>query len=421
MSEALTDTAARRPHFLGTAASEDGAGVDHRALRAERRRRVLAAMAGAEIDALVLGRYPNVKYVVGHRSLWRAVLTASAPICVLVRSTGQVSLQASTWEDGIPAEVPLENLTGLTWNPRSVVAGLQAVEGLAEARRVAVDGVGPGGAALFSILCPGAEVIDAQPLLDAVRRQRLPAELHCIRTALAIAEGAMTEMGAAATDGASEHALKGRLTEAVLRGTPVLLASEPVACATPRHHLGSDAAPPLRLRPSDHPLQRGDLVAVRLEVLYAGYLGSLARTWVIGEGPASVPTPGARSDRPGASAPGAEALAARWARALSPVVDACRPGATTGDLLAAWDRSGEPRPPVPLAVGVGLGVEPPVVGGLVAGDDPGELLSAGMVLCIQGYVFEPGVGGYLASETVHIGEDGTEVLTRSPGGLPGTA
>jgi|GEM_PF-141649 len=414
MTAAPPHPAERVPHFLGTAATEDGAGVDYAALRASRRRRVLEAMADAGIDALVLGRYPNIKYVTGHRSLWRAVLTPTAPVCVLVRSTGQVWLQASTWDDGIPPEVPHANLTGLTWNPRTVVGALQGVDGLAGARKVAADGVAPSGTVLLSLLCPDAEVLDAQPLLDAVRRVRTDVEVHCIRTALAMAEGAVVDVGRHAVAGADEQALKGRAAKALVRFGPVILASEPVVRATPteRGPRSSPDTPPLALRPSARPLSAGDLVATRVEVLHTGYLGSVARTWVVGPGGGVVP------DGADDAGSGAQALWARWRRAAGAVVAACRPGATPDTLLAAWDGSGEPRPGLPVVVGVGHGVEPPVVGGTFAttdGDD--TALEVGMTLCVQGYVWEPGVGGYLASETVRVTNQGPELLTRLPGGL----
>jgi hypothetical protein len=41
-----------------------------------------------------------------------------------------------------------------------------------------------------------------------------------------------------------------------------------------------------------------------------------------------------------------------------------------------------------------------------------EQLVDGMVLGVQGYVWEPGVGGSLAGETVHVTDDGPVVLTR---------
>ncbi len=398
---------------LGTAATEDGAGVDYAMLRAQRRRRVLEAMDEADVDALVLGRYPNIKYVVGHRSLWRAVLTPWAPVCVLVRRTGQVSLQASTWEDGIPPEVPTENLTGLTWNPRHVVEALQRVEGLAESRRVGVDGVASSGMALMALLCPQAEIIDGQRLLDGIRRVRLPSEIHCVRTALAIAEGAVAATCPAVVPGANEDALKGQLAEEIIRFSPVLLASEPLVCATPtqaddgRNGAGEAL---VRLRPSERVLQAGDLVVLRAEVLYTGYLGTVMRTIAVPQAPGASGVPGV-SGIP-------DALQTRWRRAVSAVVEMCRPGAAVGELLDAWDSSGEPRPPVPIVFGVGLGMEPPVAGNAFGPEGARQdVLQAGMILCIQGYVYERGVGGYLVSETVLIDDGGPTLLTRLPGGL----
>ena len=95
------------------------------------------------------------------------------------------------------------------------------------------------------------------------------------------------------------------------------------------------------------------------------------------------------------------------------MIDACRPGAAPELLRDAWVATGEPLPPVLLAHGVGLGVEPPIVGGAlgpaVTDDSP---LHAGTVLVLQGYVWERGVGGYLGSETVHVTADGPAILSR---------
>jgi Xaa-Pro aminopeptidase len=35
-----------------------------------------------------------------------------------------------------------------------------------------------------------------------------------------------------------------------------------------------------------------------------------------------------------------------------------------------------------------------------------------MVLVVQGYVWEPGVGGYFGADTVHVTDDGPERLTK---------
>src|SRR5205085_11686986 len=102
----------------------------------------------------------------------------------------------------------------------------------------------------------------------------------------------------------------------------------------------------------------------------------------------------------------------RWQAAHSQLVAACRPGASLADLRRAWLDSGEPLPAVPLANGVGIGVEHPVVGGADAPEPHDEPLRAGMVLAVQGYVWQEGVGGYLGAETVLVDDDGPRVLTR---------
>jgi Xaa-Pro aminopeptidase len=64
---------------------------------------------------------------------------------------------------------------------------------------------------------------------------------------------------------------------------------------------------------------------------------------------------------------------------------------------------------VVLAHGLGLGAEPPVIG-LGLGRD--AVLEEGMVLSVQSWVVEEGVGGCLQRETVVIGSRGASVLTR---------
>ncbi len=55
-------------------------------------------------------------------------------------------------------------------------------------------------------------------------------------------------------------------------------------------------------------------------------------------------------------------------------------------------------------------METPIVDDRPVHDDL-PLLS-GMVLVVQGYVWEPGVGGYFGADTVHVTETGPERLTK---------
>ena len=62
---------------------------------------------------------------------------------------------------------------------------------------------------------------------------------------------------------------------------------------------------------------------------------------------------------------------------MDALVAACRPGNTGADLYRAWESEGNPDSPVPLAHGLGLGAEPPLIG-LGRGRD--AALDEGMVL-----------------------------------------
>jgi hypothetical protein len=94
------------------------------------------------------------------------------------------------------------------------------------------------------------------------------------------------------------------------------------------------------------------------------------------------------------------------------LIAACRPGAST-ELLAAYEAAGEPIPPMPVAHGLGLGFDPPVVSEMLSAADEHERLDPGMVLAITGYVWQQGVGAVLRRDTVQITDDGAQVLTTS--------
>jgi hypothetical protein len=60
-----------------------------------------------------------------------------------------------------------------------------------------------------------------------------------------------------------------------------------------------------------------------------------------------------------------------------------------------------------------MGTEPPLVGGALGPEHAEtETLDDGMVLVLQGYIWERGVGGYLGGETVLVTADGPVRLSR---------
>jgi Xaa-Pro aminopeptidase len=69
---------------------------------------------------------------------------------------------------------------------------------------------------------------------------------------------------------------------------------------------------------------------------------------------------------------------------------------------------------MPVAHGLGLGFDPPVVTPLLAETAAEDLLEEGMVLAVTGYVWQAGVGAVFSRDAVLITADGAEVMTNSP-------
>jgi Xaa-Pro aminopeptidase len=90
-------------------------------------------------------------------------------------------------------------------------------------------------------------------------------------------------------------------------------------------------------------------------------------------------------------------------------------------MLAAYQAADEPLPPMPVARGLGMGFDPPVVSQHLPATAADERLEPGMVLAVTGYVWERGVGAVFGRQAVLITSDGPEVLTTSPNAAVGVA
>ena len=66
---------------------------------------------------------------------------------------------------------------------------------------------------------------------------------------------------------------------------------------------------------------------------------------------------------------------------------------------------------MPIAHGLGLGFDPPVVSETLCAAGEDDRLDAGMVLAITAYVWQEGVGAVFRRDTVHVTDGGAEVLT----------
>jgi Xaa-Pro aminopeptidase len=364
---------------------------DERTLRSGRRQRALEQMAAHDLDVLVLGRQANVRYVTGAQQLWVAGTRPFGPTCVLIRETGAIHL-LSTWDEGVPEDIPHENLYGISWNPMNTMAALRRIDGTATARRVGTDALSPVFAQLLPTVFPNAELVDGELAMRAARRIKTAEEVAALRESVAVAESALAAAVSELRPGVTEQALAGALLEAAAAGGVSTPSNQDVAWVTSREH-------PWRRANGDGRIQDGDLVAFSAGVLAGGYVGEVGRTW-----PADKKHGGT----------GAAALYKRWESLWARLIAACRPGAGAGELIAAYQAAGEPAPPMPVARGLGMGFDPPVVSKHLPATAAGERLESGMVLAVTGYVWERGVGAVFGREAVLITEDGPEVLTSSP-------
>jgi Xaa-Pro dipeptidase len=323
------------------------------ALRAARRDRVFDAMATVGLDALVLGRRDSVAYATGARSLWTAGSRPFGPACVLVEAARSIHL-LSSWDEGVPPEVPFAHLYGVTWNGAILAGALEAIPGLATATRIGVDALSPGFERMARRLAPAAELVAADDVMRAVRALKVPAEIVRIRAAVAVAGVAMEAADAALAGGAGPAAARAAaLQAAARRGVTV-----------PTSGVSAWSADP----------ENGARFHVDAGFLVDGYEGGLGRT-----------LPGADD--------GAPVVAAQ--RRL---VDACHAGATAVDL-----RSAVPAGATRWRVrGSGMGFEGPVLSATLG---RGEVIEEHMVLSV-----ELELDGMRRRDLAAVGPDATEVL-----------
>ncbi len=363
---------------------------DDLALRTARRERALAQMRAHDLDILVLGRPANIRYVTGAPQLWIAGTRPFGPMCVVVGATGDIYLN-STDDEGVPDEIGRDHLYGLAWNPMTLIEVLKNIDGAATARRVGTDAITPTFAALLPQAFPSAELVDAEPAMRAARRIKTADEIAAMGAAIRIAEAGLAAGVAELRPGVAERTLAGAVLEAMAAGGVSTPATQDAAWVTSREQ-------PWRRAHEDGEVGPGDLVAFAADALAEGYVAEVGRTWPAGD---------AVGDEVRQLFGRSNAL---WDRMLG----ACRPGADSSGLLAAYEAAGELVPPMPVAHGLGLGYDPPVVSETLSAAGEHEAFDTGMVLAVTAYVWEAGVGAVFRRDTVHITDAGAEVLTTSP-------
>lgn len=398
------------------AVAAGGSPLDPVRLRAERHRRLLAAMDQAGVDVAVLTGTSNVAYASGARLAPVDGATAALlrPVAVVIAGQDHPHLFAPL-PGMAPPELPEDHRHGGWWTGTApgTDAAAAMVADLAGGvpRRLAVDewsgALGHGTTTGEPLAGFGAsELVDAGALLHGIRLHKTADEVECIRRAQRINELAMLDVEALLGPGVRQSELTGRFLRRVLELGADGWALDPIwqvvpdgaepAVATVHGQLG------FPLASTDRILRRGDVVWVDTGVPYLGYASDFGRTWVVGPG---TPPPALRDAH------------RRWRDIVQAVRAEIRPGADGATLVAVARHAAGGRTPWPphfyLAHGIGLdSAEAPLIGtdrGPAA--DAAVVLEPGMVVVLEPETWVAGSGGYRGEEVLVVTDDGHRMLS----------
>lgn len=346
---------------------------------ASRRDRLRALLAENGLDALLVSDLVNVRYLCGFTGSAGALLVTSDT--ALLATDGRYTEQADAESPDV--ELVTTRAPGADLARRARAGGVQTLGFEDHHLTVAAHRV-------------VSEALDGMPFAPAgrpaeqLRRVKDAHEAALVAEACAITDRAFADVLPQLRPGATEveiaRALEARMLAhgAQERGFATIVAAGPNS-SIPHH------------QPTDRPIAAGDFVKADFGARYGGYLADMTRTVVVGAEPAE------------------------WQREVY-------------DLVAAAQQAGRAAvaPEVPLATvdaaarapitaagmeqfphGLGHGV------GLVIHEDPfftataTERLEAGSTVTIEPGIYLPGRGGVRIEDTVLVGVNGAEPLTRT--------
>jgi Xaa-Pro dipeptidase len=363
---------------------------------------VRRAMAARDVAFLLVSAPENIFYLTG-LDHWGYF----APHILVVPADGEMLLVARAMERvTIANQVQNARFEGYRDSETAADAIARALSGgRFGTKRIGIEawssGLPHGLAEVLRLRFPNAQWTDLSGLVDGLRLVKSPAEQAWLRQAAAVSDAGAAAAIAAIGAGVSERHVAAECERAMIEAGGTFPGFGPFIRSTAR--LGEE-----HTTWTGHRLSAGEAVFLELTGCIARYHAPLGRLIHVGRPPES-----------------ARAMAATCQDAFDAVVGALRSGATFGDVYEAWqgvvDRAGLPhyrRHHCGYAVGIGF---PPswTGGNKVTGLAPGSPmeLETGMVFHVLSWLMGTGRGDFFLSNTVLLGADGPEVLTRTPAGI----
>jgi Xaa-Pro dipeptidase len=381
---------------------------DPEELRRARVDRVQRQLADSGLDALLVWKDENVRYLTGMRAqlisgksaLLNGCLLAPGEVPIMLISGGdlQRAQNAMTWIEEFHPIPILESRGLIRGAVENTLAPLLQEKGL-DTGRLGIDECSYIQVQEFERALPNLALDDGDSVMQRARLVKLREEIALMEEAAAMAEAVTETAIAAVAPGVRETEVAGEAMRTLYR-----LGGEMAHVATPFVASGEHMSPPNRLC-TDKIIRDGDLVFIDIGAMWSGYFADIGRTTVCG-------TPNQRQ---------CEVYTAVY-EALEAGRDAMRTGNTNDDVAAAVvsaaERRGLAENFISLFIGHGVGAganEPPYVGERLPGAETVEL-KVGMTFALEPLIWVPGVrggGGVRLEDTIMVDDDGGRPITRT--------
>ncbi len=382
-------------------------------MRRERYARLLAEMERRGVGAALLIIPSNVAYAAGARTAMADGDRANYERSVVIAVKGQPAPHLFTaYPEGAPPELPADHLhpalyPDLEDGVRMLANSLREIAGTKLNDGLAIDDYTAAMHSGLPQLLGRLRIVDAAPMLHAVRLFKTADEIECIRRAQRINELAMYDVQAAARPGVRQNELMGLFLRRIFELGATANIVDPIwQPMTPYlkwgpHTVNGDIGFPLTS--TDRILRDGDVLWVDTGIVYQGYASDFGSTWLVSHRPK--PSPRQRDQF------------ARWRDVRDEVLESIKPGATGRTLTRAATAAAGGRPPwmrhLYLIHGIGAdSAEMPLIGSNLGEEfDESIVLGPGMVMVMEPAIWDDGYAGYRAEVIVAVTENGYRELT----------
>ena len=394
-----------RPYGAGTSAVDWEYRYDFGRLRAGRVARAQEALEADELDAVLVWKSENVRYltslrsqvIAGKDSILNAALLIPGHQPILLCSGGEVDHAAfMPWLGAVHAIPIMEQRELIDGFVRAILAPALAERGLTRGR-LGIDQSSIHLIRAIESALPGMVIVDGDHALQQARMIKLPDELAIVEESCAIGDSVTQRALDETRAGRRECEIAGDAMQTLYH-----LGGEMPHVTTPFVASGEHMAPPHRF-PTDKIVRNGDLVFIDIGAMWNGYFADIGRTTLVGK-------PSDLQKR----------VYTAVYEGLMAGIEAMRPGNTTEHVAAAVRRVAAQYDLADnlfsLFIGHGIGIganEPPYIGETLPGAQPAQLRPS-MLFAVEPLIWVRAGGvGVRIEDMILITESGPRILSRT--------